>query len=1243
MLQALQSWKSAKAMALLIVLALAIGIGSATAIYTVINTLLLTPVPFEHGERFVSVLGASFNDPERMSSLTPPDVREIRQRARSFDVFGWMRYANYNLTAPGPPLYLNAVLVTPALANRLGVPPRLGRWFAEGGAEPAVVISYGLWQRLGADPGLLNKSITLDGRVYPVSGVMPPGFQLPLSGPYNSGQIDIWLPLDPSGRGRRENDGSDFDFAYARLRPGVTLAQAQAEVKQIAASIAAREPASHLNFTARVDDLRELVAKDVRPILLLLFAAAILLLLLTCANVGGLLVSRSIARARDTAVRVALGAELRQLALQFCLEGICVSLPGAIGGLLFAALLVRLLVSYAASTGPRINELGIDWRVISFALTAALLAALLSSLAPLWQAGRTLPNEVLSAGVRGSAGARSNRLSRSLVVAEIALAFVLLTLSALMVGELRSLTRVWPGFDPNHLLTFQLTFATDAIPGRPGRVVYQARLVDALQAIPGVTAAGFVNQLPMNGCCLGTSIYPEGPGARASTGEAVSYLPVNPDYFRAIQIPLHRGRFLTQRDTGESPLAVVINEATAKRYWPNQDPVSATGHFNHVKGDPFQVVGVIANVRNNGLDNAPLPEIYLPALVVPVNPMNFVVRSPLPEADLVRQVRAAIRTVNPAQPIQDVRMMTDVIDESVSVKRIASYVMIFFALAALLLATLGAYGVVSYAVRQRTVEIGTRMALGALMRDLLSLVVGSGLKMAAWGIAIGGAASVAAAYFVVRALAIHNIGALPFVIAAVTITIVTLASSFFPAWSATMLSPMVAIRNDPDARWTPDARGLRRLLDGLSRGEWRDTEPAAPDTALMTELIDASRRATSFRDAIRAALESVRAALGAQSALILESDGSGPFRSTISVPESAAEFEIPRDGLLSNRLRTYAAPLPVSAADLDAWQRWAAEYRPDKVPEIETLRRTGVRLAVSLRTSKEVIGILMLGPPLGRDEFYRDEKRLLLGCADQFALLLENARLTGRVLEQEKLRRDVALAAEVQKRLLPSQSLATPSAKLAAVSIPARSVGGDYYDFLDLGAGRTGIALADVAGKGVPAALIMSVVQASLRVLSAQQELPLPDLAASMNHFLYRSTGTNSYATFFYAQWNDLDRRLRYVNAGHNPPYLFRAGGEIEELPAGGTVIGLFPRAAYDEVALELYPGDLLIAFTDGVPEALNPADEEFGEDRLKSVARSVAHLSVEEMSSHIVTEMKKWIQDAPQYDDLTFVLLKVM
>jgi sigma-B regulation protein RsbU (phosphoserine phosphatase) len=259
--------------------------------------------------------------------------------------------------------------------------------------------------------------------------------------------------------------------------------------------------------------------------------------------------------------------------------------------------------------------------------------------------------------------------------------------------------------------------------------------------------------------------------------------------------------------------------------------------------------------------------------------------------------------------------------------------------------------------------------------------------------------------------------------------------------------------------------------------------------------------------------------------------------------------------------------------------------------------------------------------------------------------MLENARLTDRVVEQEKLRRDVALAAEVQRRLLAEQSLDTPAASLAALNLPARSVGGDYYDFLKLDGNRIGIALADVAGKGVPAALIMSVVQATLRVISSEPDVSLPQLAARMNHFLYRSTGSSSYATFFYAEFDARTRELRYVNAGHNPPYLLRVGIDaptVEELPAGGTVIGLFPNADYEESSVTLKSCDLLAVFTDGVPEALNPADEEFGEERLKALLGQIVHLPVDEISARLAQEMRNWIQEAAQYDDLTFLLLKV-
>ncbi len=314
------------------------------------------------------------------------------------------------------------------------------------------------------------------------------------------------------------------------------------------------------------------------------------------------------------------------------------------------------------------------------------------------------------------------------------------------------------------------------------------------------------------------------------------------------------------------------------------------------------------------------------------------------------------------------------------------------------------------------------------------------------------------------------------------------------------------------------------------------------------------------------------------------------------------------------------------------------------MPEIDCLRESGAALAVPLPAKGSIAGVLLLGPAVGRDEYSASEKRALQSCAAQLALMIENARLTDRIVEQEKLTRDVQLAAEVQKRLFPDAPPAAAGVRLAGMSIPARSVGGDYYDFLDLGGQRIGIALADVAGKGVAAALIMSVVQASLRVLATEGRASLAELAEKMNRYLHRSTGTNAYATFFYAEIDQDNLRMRYVNAGHNPPCVLRCGADkaIEELPAGGTVIGLFPKSSFEEAAVGLHPGDVLMAFTDGVPDALNPNDEEFGDDRVKELLRRYAHLEADEMATRIAEELKSWIDSAVQFDDLTFVVVKV-
>jgi predicted permease len=1223
--QAWQSWKSAKAVALLATVALAIGIGSTTAIYTVVNAVMLRPLPYRDGDRFVALFSATLTDPKHFGSLAFPDLLAYQQRTQSFDVFGWFKLANFNLTSPGQPEHINGIEVTPSLANNLGVNPIIGRWFDKAG-EPVALISHALWQRLGAKPDMVGMTIALNGRGYTVAGIMPAWFRLPIGGPFGDVRYDVWLPLDPLGKGQSPNDA--WYFGYARLKPGVAFTAAEADAKRVAAQIAAENPASRPFYTARLEPLQDLIVKEIRPTLLLLFAAAGLLLLITCANVAGLLLARSVARARETAVRVALGAGRYQLTIQYFLEGLFVSLAGAAAGVVLSLALVRIVVSLAGQFIPRVDEIGIDWRVLIFALGAACLASALSSLAPLAQALRASPAEALSEGVRSSAGARSRRLSQSLVIAEIALAFTLLTVSALFIAHLRNLSRISPGFDPNQLLTFQLSLPDTIAARGEKRVPYQIRLTRALEAIPGISGAAFTNQLPLAGCCLGTTIYPEGRPADLDVSARTSYLPISPEYFQAMRIPLRSGRLLTYHDSNSDIIFAVINQAAARYFWRNQDPIGAYGRFLSETGSRFQVVGVVGDVRNDGLANPIVPEVYILNTVGAVNPMHFVVRSPAPVETLVPAIRHAVQTIDPTLPINQVATMNEIARRSLSLERVSSFMTAFFAFAALLLATLGVYGIVSYSVRQRTVEMGTRMALGAVGRDLLSLVVGGGLKMAAAGIAIGAVAIIVAAWNLLRVFEALRIEPLAFVYSTAIVAGIAIAASFFPAWRATLLSPMVAIRNETGSVWQTARRRIRAAVLG------GQDPPAISENALLTDFTDAARRAASFREVLDIALAILRQQIAAESAMLLDNVGGREYRGD--------GCSVPAQGFLLNRLRSYTLPLPLTPGDFETWLRWAQENRPEHLAEIQTLQNTGARIAVALRARNEILGVLLLGPLIGGREYSAAQKRLLAASAGQFALMLENARLTDRVVEQEKLRRDLALAAEVQKRLLPRESPGTSLVSVSAVCLPARTVGGDYYDFIDLGDYRVGIALADIAGKGIAAALIMSVVQASLRVLAAQDAISLPELAARMNHFLYRSTRSNSYATFFYAQIDERNRELRYVNAGHNPPYLVRSMSEIEELSTGGTIIGMFPRANYEEAAIDLRPGDVLLAFTDGVTEALNPNEEEFGEERLKDLLRRVVHLPVNDICARIADEMKNWIHDAAQYDDLTFIVMKV-
>jgi predicted permease len=1254
--QAWASWKTAPGVALLAVVAFAIGIGSATAIFTVVNGVLLRPLPYPDGERFVSLYGVNTTNPGPTMAMSVPELQDYEQQTTSFDAFGWFRAGRFRLTAPGEPQFVPGAAVTPALARQLG-PPRLGQWFVD---DTSAVISTSLSRRLGGEREIIGRAITLDEHQYTITGVMPPTFQFPLASLGGTrGDTEVWIPLDPSPPDASR--GSSQYSPYARRKPGISLEQAQADIRRVAAIIAPKDPERYQFYTAGVADLREatigMAGATVRAPLMILLGGAGLLLLIACANVATLLLARSVVRARETAIRVALGASRRQLALRYFAEGALVSVAAAAAGVGLSVILVRQILAAASGFIARVDDIAIDWKVLGFSVAVAVATGVLAGLAPLWQAMRTAPNAVLSEGVRASAAAPAQRLSKAFVVVEIALAFTLLTTSAILVVHMRNLERVSLGFDPDGIVAFNLTLPRGAGTQEERaerRRAEQARLMDALRQTPGVTGAAFASRLPA-GVCGDTPIYVEGRPPDA-LGPRVCPVGATPDFFSTMRIPLRAGRLLDESDSQpRDATPVVINEAAARAYWSGSNPIGASARLSTPDNDRLEVVGVVGDVRNSGLNRAAAPEIYVPAAVVGVNPMNVVVRSGLPADQLIAAVRRTVRQADPTLVMEDVRTIHDIVLNTLQLERLSSLVMTFFGLAALLMATLGIYGVMSYFVRQRTVELGTRMALGAVNRDLVALVLGGGLKLSLWGVAVGSIALAGGVWLLVRYLEVANFGWLPFAASTAVVVLVAAGAASVPAWRTTLLSPMAAIREQPPSVWRWGRQRMQRAVRDMRQavgGDDSGSDVSAAD--VLTAFVDAARSANSYSVALRAVLASVCQELHVESAALLERrDGSTPeYRCLVAAGalETAAPV-VAADGFLITRLRTFPLPLPFAPNELDALAEWAASHRPDRLDEIRALAAAGVRLAVPLRTRSEILGVLLLGERSQRAGFSAPERQVLRAGADQFALMIENARLTDRVVEQETLRRDIALASEVQRRLLPEAPPRAECVDFAAASVPARRIGGDYYDFVELGNGRIGIALADVSGKGVPAALIMSVVQASLRIISSGGDVAPPRLVALINQFVYQSTPASKYATFFYAQLDDRRRELRYVNAGHNAPYLLRAGRrstagsappEIEELSAGGTVVGMFPEMEYEEATVELCPGDILLAFTDGVPEAHNPEDEEFGEERLQQLLRQTAHLPANEISARLSDEMKDWVRDAEQYDDLTFIVMKV-
>ena len=1218
------------------VLTLALGIGATTAIFSVVYGVLLKPLPFEQPDRLVAVRqhaprGAG-NNQGAATYLT------YREHQRAFEAVGVWDPAAVSVTGDDHPERVQALVVTSETLPLLRVQPVLGRVFSaeddRPGAPRRVLLTFGYWQRRFAGRNdILGQALAVNGNPAEIIGVLPASFSFLRTRP----AILLPLPLDASAP-----RGISFGFqALARLKPGVTLAQANADAGRVLSLL---PPAfAPLELQPDVRPLADEVISDVRQILWILLAAVGVVLLIACGNVANLFLVRAEGRQHELAIRAALGASRSRITLTLLSESVVLAVASGIVGVALAQAATLLLRRLAPAELPRVDDIGIDAIVLLFTLGISVVSGLLFGLFAVLRFARLKVAAVNESGRSASDAPRRQRARNLLVVGQVALALTLLIVAGLMIRTFLAMRQVEPGFTrPEEVQTFIVAIPAGHISDPPQVARTYEGIAARLAQVPGVSSVGLSSSVTMDGEDNGNPIDVEGvPLPPAGRMPGRRFKSVAPGYFETMGIRLVAGRSVTWDDIHVRRPVVIISRTLAQEYW--GDPSRAIGKRIRAlqRTAPWrEIVGVVGDERDDGLSQPPTAIVYWPMLneTYPWRTMVCTVRSPRVGAPgFLRELEDAVWSVDRSLPLAGVRTLDEIQALSMAQTSFALVMLSLAASVAILIGLVGIYGMVAYAATQRTREIGIRMALGAQAADVRRLFLRQGMSLTAVGIALG----VGIAAVLTRVMSTFLFGVSPtdpatYAVVSGVLGSASMFATYLPARRASQVDPMVAIGDQPESRHGAMWRAARSRVRHAIRDLTRPREEASIATAaLIRDLTGLVRRSASFTDAQHVALTALRERAGARSIVLLEKISKDEYR--------GGDLSLPAGGILLNRLTHYVPPLPLAAGDFDAWRRWAGGRSPRRITEIEDLRGSGAGIAVALRSRNEIVGVLLLGPPEGRASFSDAEKDLLSSAAEIFALLIENARLNARAIEQEKLRRDLALAAEVQRRLLPPAPPACATVTLAAFTLPARTVGGDYYDFLDVGRGRTAIAVADIAGKGIAAALLMSVVQASLRVLAADGDVATADLATRLNRFLYQSTAANHYATFFYAQLDG--RRLRYVNAGHNPPHLVRhtdAGVEVTELSTGGTVLGLFPEADYEDAEVELRAGDLFVAFTDGVPEARNANGEEFGEERLKDLLRSGIGGSAEQVSATLAARVRDWIAGAEQYDDLTFVVAVV-
>ncbi len=787
------------------VLTLALGIGANTALFSVVNGVLLNPLPYWQPDRLVALYSRDANFTQ--SSISYPNFLDWVRDNRSFSALAAYREDDFNLTGMGEPERVPVEMISASFFPVLGVRPVVGRTFLpeedQVGAAPVVLISGGFWKRkFGGTPDAVGKTLTLNGVAYTIAGVIPEDFHYRGN---NFHRSDVYTPIgqwnDPTFRDRRTGMGMD---AVGRIKPGVTFEQAKADMDALGRHLGEKYPEADKGTGITLLPLKQNIVGDIQPFLLLLLAAVGCVLLIACVNVANLSLARSTARTREFAIRAALGANRGRVVRQLLTESILLASAGGSLGLLLASWGTQAALKVLPAALPRAEEIRVDLRVLLFTFAASVLAGILFGLAPALKNSQLDLHGTLKEGGRGSSGAR-HRAQGIFVASEMALALVLLAGAGLMI---RSLTKLWsvdPGFDPHNMLTFYSTFPPLRSPNAI-RATWR-RMEDSLHVIPGVVAASLtVGSLPTQSDSE-LPFWLEGqpkPSAQAEMKSALFYL-VQPDYLNAMRTPLKRGRFLSTADNENSPFVTVIDERFRQLYFGNQDPIGKRINFS-ILNVSAEIVGVVGHVKQWGLDEDSTSPIQaqcyfaltqIPAQFVSLlaSNMGIVVRTAGSPTAQVGLIRRALDQINSQQVMYDIRTMDEIISESLAARRFSMILLGIFAALALVMSCVGIYGVISYLAGQRTHEIGIRMALGAERRHVLEMVLGEGAKMALLGVGIGLVAAFGLARFMANLLfGVSTYDPLTFAVVAGLLILVALAACYIPARRATKVDPMEALR-----------------------------------------------------------------------------------------------------------------------------------------------------------------------------------------------------------------------------------------------------------------------------------------------------------------------------------------------------------------------------------------------------------------------------------------------------------------